>query len=69
MAKYKYLNMDEVIERALLLFQKLKEDIIDMSNILVTGGAGYIGSHIVEKLIKLKKKFLLLIIFQQATKS
>ena len=24
LAKYKYLNMDEVIERALLLFQKLK---------------------------------------------
>ena len=25
LAKYKYLNMDEVIERALLLFQKLKK--------------------------------------------
>ena len=25
LAKYKYLNMDEVIERALLLFKKLKD--------------------------------------------
>ena len=27
-----------------------------MKNILVTGGAGYIGSHVIEKLIKRKKK-------------
>ena len=27
-----------------------------MKNILITGGAGYIGSHVIEKLIKRKKK-------------
>ena len=27
-----------------------------MNNILVTGGAGYIGSHVAERLINLKKK-------------
>ena len=29
-----------------------------MNNILITGGAGYIGSHIVEQLIKEKKVFV-----------
>ena len=28
------------------------------NNILITGGAGYIGSHIVEQLIKAKKVFV-----------
>ena len=27
-----------------------------MKNILITGGAGYIGSHITETLVKKKKK-------------
>jgi nucleoside-diphosphate-sugar epimerase len=30
-----------------------------MKNILITGGAGYIGAHVTEKLIQKKKKFLL----------
>ena len=31
-----------------------------MTNILVTGGAGYIGSHIVEQLIKNKENVIIL---------
>ena len=31
-----------------------------MNNILITGGAGYIGSHIVEKLVKNKEKVFIL---------
>ena len=30
-----------------------------IKNILVTGGAGYIGSHIIEILIKRKKKVII----------
>ena len=30
-----------------------------MDSILVTGGAGYIGSHIVEQLLKMKKRVLI----------
>ena len=29
-----------------------------MKNILITGGAGYIGSHVTEFLVKNKKKYL-----------
>ena len=31
-----------------------------MTNILITGGAGYIGSHIVEQLVKNKKNVIIL---------
>ena len=30
-----------------------------MNSYLITGGAGYIGSHLAEKLIKLKKKVII----------
>ena len=33
-----------------------------MKNILITGGAGYIGSHVAEILNKKKRKYLLLTI-------
>ena len=29
-----------------------------MKNILITGGAGYIGSHVAEELIKKKKNYI-----------
>ena len=32
-----------------------------MTNILITGGAGYIGSHIVEQLVKNKKNVIILV--------
>ena len=31
-----------------------------MKKILVTGGAGYIGSHVVEQLIKIKKNVVII---------
>ena len=31
-----------------------------MSNILLTGGAGYIGSHVAEQLVKIKKNVVIL---------
>ena len=31
-----------------------------MQKILITGGAGYIGSHIVEKLVKINKNVFIL---------
>ena len=40
-----------------------------MKNILITGGAGYIGSHVAEILINKKKKYLLLIIYLQVLKN
>ena len=40
-----------------------------MKKILITGGAGYIGSHVTENFISNKKKYLLLIIYPQVTKN
>ena len=40
-----------------------------MKNILITGGAGYIGSHITELLIQKKKKSLSLTIYPPALKN
>ena len=40
-----------------------------MKNILITGAAGYIGSHIAEVLVQKKKKFLSLIIYLQVLKN
>jgi len=34
--------------------------LINMGNILITGGAGYIGSHITEQLIKNKETIIIL---------
>ena len=34
--------------------------LINMRNILITGGAGYIGSHITEQLIKNKESIIIL---------
>ena len=39
-----------------------------MKNILITGGAGYIGSHVTETLVKKKKIYLLLTIYQRGFK-
>ena len=40
-----------------------------MKKILITGGAGYIGSHVTEILVKNKKKYLLSITYLQALKN
>ena len=36
------------------------QKMIKTNNILITGGAGYIGSHIVEQLVKTKSKIIIL---------
>ena len=40
-----------------------------VKNILITGGAGYIGSHVTEVLLKKKRKFFYWIIYLQDTEN
>ena len=40
-----------------------------MKKILITGGAGYIGSHVTEVLVENKKKIFILTIYRQVLKN